>query len=352
MKVLKSRTDGELESKEALKIEYNSNDILYKSLEQEVKYILEVKLLEQGIKIHSILSRIKEFDSFYEKIDRKNLSNPFAEIKDIVGIRVICLFKSDIEKIGGIIKEFLDVVEEDNKIDDFEQVSSFGYMSFHYIAKLKDEYTGPRYDSIKTINFEIQVRTISMDAWANISHYLDYKSEEDIPKELKKDFHALSGLFYVADSHFEFFMKSILEAQREKELEVKNMLENERVDSSSHEKIVEDLTFDSLKSYLEQKFADREVSDPKVISDLFKELSTAGYKTLNELDDVINRTKNAFELYEKLYPPGNADKFAPVGVVRSSLNLVDEEFRKVRNVDSRSVGDRYKDPEILRLIQH
>lgn len=41
-----------------------------------------------------------------------------------------------------------------------------------------------------------------LNAWASISHYLGYKKESDIPAELRRDFNALSGLFYVADTHF------------------------------------------------------------------------------------------------------------------------------------------------------
>ena len=50
--------------------------------------------------------------------------------------------------------------------------------------------------------FEIQVRTIAQDAWASVSYHLDYKKEETIPVELRRDFYALSGLFYIADQHF------------------------------------------------------------------------------------------------------------------------------------------------------
>ena len=53
------------------------------------------------------------------------------------------------------------------------------------------------------IKFEIQCRTILQNAWASVSHRLAYKGEASIPEALRKDFHALAGLFYVADKHFE-----------------------------------------------------------------------------------------------------------------------------------------------------
>jgi putative GTP pyrophosphokinase len=64
-------------------------------------------------------------------------------------------------------------------------------------------HSGPRYDPLKHLRFEVQVRTIVMDAGAAVSHHLDYKGGTSVPSELRKDFYALSGLFYVADQHFE-----------------------------------------------------------------------------------------------------------------------------------------------------
>ena len=65
-------------------------------------------------------------------------------------------------------------------------------------------------DNNKKFLFEIQIRTITQDAWASISHYLDYKNEISIADELKKDFYALSGLFYIADTQFNKIQESVL----------------------------------------------------------------------------------------------------------------------------------------------
>jgi len=54
-----------------------------------------------------------------------------------------------------------------------------------------------------------------MDAWATVSHYLDYKTDADVPLGLRKDFQALSGLFYLADTHFEMFYGATGRSQQE-----------------------------------------------------------------------------------------------------------------------------------------
>ena len=127
---------------------------------------------------------------------------------DVVGLRIVCLFHSDVKEIGVIVKKNFEIIEEDDKINSVD-VDIFGYMSLHYKAKLKDVSSDSYYKNIKDIPFEIQIRTVAQDAWASISHYLDYKNESEIPIQLKRDFHALSGLFYVADTHFEILQQEV-----------------------------------------------------------------------------------------------------------------------------------------------
>jgi len=183
-----------------LKAEYDKRISDFHHLADTVKFILQEEAEKNKIKYHSFTFRIKTFDSLLKKIRIKKSTDPFKDIHDFVGLRIVCLFLPDLELMGNIIKKEFDVFEEDDKVDN-QEVDIFGYMSLHYKAKLK-------IDSLQSVNigqripFEIQVRTIAQDAWAAISHYLDYKQESFLPDHLKRDFHALSGLFYVADTHF------------------------------------------------------------------------------------------------------------------------------------------------------
>jgi putative GTP pyrophosphokinase len=333
-------TSLEEKIKETLEM-YDKNFFKYNELKEEVVHILDKQLKKENIKIHSITSRIKTKESLAEKIERKQYENPIEEIADIVGVRVVCLFISDIDRIGQCIKTNFEIISEENKINGHD-ISAFGYMSAHFIAKLKSEYTGPRYDHIKDMKFEIQVRTISMDAWANISHYLDYKSENDIPKELKRDFHALSGLFYVADTHFEMFVKSSEHFRKQTEEAVSDILKNEE----THKNV--DLNFDSLKTYLIQKFPNRRHSEDKSISALLNELLSVGYTKISEIDEVIKKTEAAFNLYEMKYPP-SPGQFADVGVVRVSFRIFDEKYRE--NIHNRKLVEKSLDPDIQKLVQ-
>jgi ppGpp synthetase/RelA/SpoT-type nucleotidyltranferase len=192
-----------------LRSEYNNRLSNFQFLIETVKFILQKEIDKNKIKYHSFTHRIKSFDSFVDKIHRKNNSEPFKDIHDLVGFRVVCLFLSDLELIGNIINREFYVFEENDKVDNSE-LDIFGYMSLHYKAKLKVNSSSQGLTIVQEIPFEIQVRTIAQDAWASISHYLDYKQESFLPDQLRRDLHALSGLFYVADTHFSMLRKAQL----------------------------------------------------------------------------------------------------------------------------------------------
>lgn len=252
-----------------------------------------------------------------DKVERKQLRKPFEEIQDIVGLRVVCLFLSDIARIGEAIRDSFKVLSEDNKVEGHE-AASFGYMSVHFVATMKKEYAGPRYNQIIGLPFEIQVRTIAMHAWATISHYLDYKSETDVPKQLRRDFYALSGLFYVADTHFEMFFKSSQES-REKMA---------KLFEKAKSQVDQEINLDSLTAYLHKEFPDREHGDSKDISELIHELSRAGYTTIGDIEHAVETAWDAFILWEKEQPPGEVAgrKFIDIGVIRCLFDLIDDNF--------------------------
>lgn len=168
----------------------------FEYLKDEGLKVLKENIAISGIKVHSITGRIKKVDSCVNKINAKKIEKPFEDIRDFIALRVVCLFLSDLDRVEEVINQTFEVIERKDKTNDSGN-DVFGYMGTHFIVKLKVEPV------INRVPFEIQVRTISQDAWASVSHHLDYKNKL-IPEKLAKDFHALSGLFYVADTHFSF----------------------------------------------------------------------------------------------------------------------------------------------------
>ena len=81
--------------------EFARRESLYKRLLEESLFVLEKALKTAGVKYHSIPSRLKSVDSIAAKAKRKAEGkdipiDPFLEITDIVGLRVVCLFLEDV----------------------------------------------------------------------------------------------------------------------------------------------------------------------------------------------------------------------------------------------------------------
>ncbi len=302
--------------------DFQHREHLYKQLKDEAYYTLEKKLDASPIKYHSIPSRVKKLDSCVDKIEQHQFAEPFEQIQDFVGLRIICLFLSDIPGIGDLIRKNFIVLSSDDKVE-AKDTTSFGYMSVHYIVRFGSKYKGDRYDLVKNIPFEIQVRTIAMDAWANISHHLDYKTEQDIPSELKRDFHALSGMFYVADKHFQLFFEQRHKKQKE-------IIETFKT-GNKEEKFDQLINLDTMRAYLIDKFPDRRHASDPHISNLIDELTSAGYKTIGDLERLVDNGWEAFISFEKTGETGmlKGNKFVDVGVVRIIGKMLNANFHRI-----------------------
>lgn len=291
-----------------------------KRLETECKYIIEEALQQTGIKTHSVLSRVKTLGSAQEKLTRKEKDGSLEELEDLLGLRIVCLLRSDIPRIGELVRNEFDVVVEDNKLDG-ANIGTFGYQSVHFIAKLHASCKGRRYNGLHGQLFEIQLRTVAMDSWATLSHYLDYKNEADVPKELRKDFFALSGLFYVADTHFEMFYAS----RKKSEKEAAERIENKKTTKN------EDLNLDTLRAYLRKKYPQRKPASAKGISTFLEELTTSGYADFGKIDHAINKAYPHFSSFEEHVLIKKSSKakyfYADVGAARISLFVADENYR-------------------------
>jgi putative GTP pyrophosphokinase len=291
-------------------------------LKTECGYIIEDALRQASIKTHSVLSRVKTLESAKDKISRREKAqSSLDEIDDLLGLRIVCLLRSDIQRIGEIIRSEFEVITEDNKIDG-ANIEAFGYQSVHFVAKLNASCKGRRYNGLHQQVFEIQLRTVAMDAWATLSHYLDYKNEIDVPKNLRKDFFSLSGLFYLADTHFEMFYEARIKSG-----------ENAKVDLEKEPHAIRELNFDTLMAYLQKRYPHREFGSTILYSMTLRQLADCGYRKLEDIDRILERSADAFTLLEEENPlwlsPGANGKHTCVGILRISMAMTDEKFRKM-----------------------
>jgi putative GTP pyrophosphokinase len=284
-------------------------------LRTEAEWILRQRIAASGIKLHSLTSRVKAMSSLEEKARRKGYEAPLDQTPDIVGVRAVVLFRSGMSKVADIIESEFDVIDISDTVGGADDPSTFGYMSQHYEACLPHNLVGPRYEGLHGVRLEIQVRTLLMDAWANVSHYLAYKGESSIPLDLRRDFNALSGLFYVADSHFELFFG-----------------QTKMVREQAGQELIADapdipLNLDTLAEFLPRRFPEREHADRAGIGELTDELLGQGFSTIAELDVRLTEVDDALREHEKKDPPiasaGERDDglFSDVGAARVSVRL-------------------------------
>lgn len=183
--------------------EYNKIIPSYKNLGINLQQAFQTLLSSASLDVHLIDYRLKSFSSFIDKMKRKGYKDPFRETEDICGVRIICFYQSDMEKIYQLINSEFDVKEYSNKTDSFE-LDKFGYRSDHYILTIKKDWLkAPNYRGLDGLKAEVQVRTILMHAWANLSHELAYKKKEYLPDEYMRILYRLSAIFETADVEFD-----------------------------------------------------------------------------------------------------------------------------------------------------
>ena len=131
--------------------------------------------------VEHIKSRIKTEKSIKEKLKKKGYEytshNLRKHVHDIVGLRIVCSFLSDIYDIVNMIKnsEQIKLVAEKDYI---ENPKESGYISYHLIV-LVPVYLN---NDTEYVEAEIQIRTIAMDFWASIDHKIHYKFDSTPPE--------------------------------------------------------------------------------------------------------------------------------------------------------------------------
>ncbi|MEY2479256.1 MAG: pyrophosphokinae [Verrucomicrobiota bacterium] len=295
---------------------------LYEKLSEEVAFILESGIQKSGIEFAAVTFRAKTLESFCEKVIRKKYADPLKQITDFGGVRVVYLYKSNKEKLEQIVEKEFKVLEKIDTVDSSDP-ETFGYGALHYLVYLAGGSSGARYDELKNLTCEIQVRTILQDGWAIIAHHLSYKQEADVPPELRRKLNALSGLFETADDQFDKVRDDRVKyAQRLKE----------EISTDTKEFLDSPLNLDNLTEYLSWKLPQRKLDRRASIAELLEELRLYDLESLRQVDSVISRAEKALIAYEKAHPPvvdkGKAPQFSSVGVVRVSFELAHEKARE------------------------
>ena len=169
-----------------------------------LKYSLALEMLETELRViiknyeyntdskpvEYIKSRLKSKNSIIEKlIDKKydiSTENIVNHVHDIIGVRIVCSFVSDVYKIVDLIKSTSKYIIKEEK-DYIKNPKDTGYISYHIILLMPIYLDGNEV----MIEAEIQIRTMAMDFWAALDHKIAYKFDE-MPDEVKKEMYNCS----------------------------------------------------------------------------------------------------------------------------------------------------------------
>lgn len=178
----------------------------YTEIGIQAQSILKPLLLKNGI-LAEVSYRTKELHSIIKKIDKHRKDGKeccYATLKDRLGLRIICIFESELQIIDTIIKEIFSVKTIEYKKENL-RFNELGYQSNHYDVTIKETDKSIYTDGTKSSDylFEIQVRTLNQHAWSNAAHQLSYKQDISLPEEMQHKLYRLLTLYELADQEIE-----------------------------------------------------------------------------------------------------------------------------------------------------
>ena len=294
-------------------------------------------------------TRVKSFNSYYLKLLKFPPKNDTAELPvltDILGVRIICPFLQDINEVETILLKNFTVIEVERKGSE-RTFREFGYESVHFLIEIPEEF---RVGLVlpKNLIFEIQLRTILQDAWAEVEHELIYKSEfSPFDQPLKRKLASINASLSLADiifqeirdyqnklnteldkRRFEFY--SMADEHTAMVLPETNIVQHDNTNHEEEVKLVEtidDLILSAIEAHNQNLFDKAEKIYTKIIeqnpndivlSVVFKHRGMAYFAQANyeaAYTDFVQSCK---------YNPANFRSFYYVGIALTLLNRDDE----------------------------
>ncbi len=203
-------------------------------------------ILRSQENIHTVKSRMKEPDRLIEKVIRKvadrklkygedfqfTAENYKDEINDLIGIRVIHIFKEQWQEIHEYIVRTWNVIEITANVREGDNVEVFknldievrsrasGYRSVHYLVEF--------YPTNQRVIAEIQVRTIFEEGYGEIDHRLRY-SHTEIPEILKSNLLLFNRIIGSTDE-MASLINTLSKEWCEKEIRYERIIEEQRLE--------------------------------------------------------------------------------------------------------------------------
>ncbi|WP_342422527.1 hypothetical protein [Pedobacter borealis] len=199
-----------------------------------------------------------------------------TELNDLIGIRIVLLFPKYKDKVVELLSKDFKLLNDPYKST--QSPDKFGYSSVHLILGVQKEWlNSPNWKNHAKKKVEVQIRTLSEHIWAETSHSLFYKKEENIPKIIIRDLYKLSAILEVVDDKLqdlkakvEEYFEYVKTASFEEILKMDLNSETFRrvmVENSNNIYIADDNTNKILSSRIEKEY---NILNVNVLNDLIK----------------------------------------------------------------------------------
>lgn len=281
-----SKTVEDIEDKVAtLKHQYDglfSNSTQFAvTLKEQLQQIISSNSLALGVPMEQ---RVKDWESIRGKLDRKRLTlENIQELDDLIGLRIILLFKRDLNKIHELLSRTFNILSYEDTSTRLQE-EQFGYQSVHYILSFPEAWLKvPTMKAFNGYKAEIQVRTLSQHIWAAASHKLQYKQEKNVPGPLRRSIHRISAVLEIVDLELERLL-----------IERDKYVGELKVDQQDNK-----LNVDNVLQVLKSKWPIENMSSEEDLSVLLEELSQCGISTSSDLINLIDETYDKVMKLEK-----------------------------------------------------
>lgn len=174
--------------------------------------------LESFFKV-PVTFRLKSEDSIIQKAfyRNKNYSNPYNEITDKIGGRIVVLLEEDTNDICQIIESlpnFTFSKDRDFEIERTKSPELFNYKSHHYILRNKAELSLDE-NIPENTPVEIQIRTLLQHAYSELTHDTIYKPNTAASPEVKRYVAKSMALIEVTDQLFSQVSNSLKQSENQ-----------------------------------------------------------------------------------------------------------------------------------------
>ncbi len=338
--------------KEAILISFLNEKVRYKKLAEYIVHLIGDDPSSPKDSLHTIIYRIKDELRIIEKIDKQNKeieagAPPITEknyqtrVGDLLGVRIICLRLSDIEKVEAYLRllseekilhfvkgpdqkrSFILPIDPGESISDGKDLTYSGYSSIHYQVKLGENSDAP--SGLEDLQFEFQLRTILEEAWGEIDHkyrYVRSRNGAALPEYIHTGFYNLSAYLQVAALQAEYLCRLAEDHSRKKAAKLKRKQETPFADEVSSTDIDENEDRQkpftpSVERYMEEIF-DFKVT-PRTLIYIERRLDEVGF------------AEEPHIILQKVFTEDRILEFK--AIFRETLNFIPFSNEKERNID-------------------